>query len=73
MKQENGDRSPSPSLSVRAQVREVSTAESRALRDRQIAAVGRLLRRAALISKHGAPPAIEGDPQKPSRHQKRRR
>ncbi|MGC1164792.1 MAG: hypothetical protein WA862_01655 [Solirubrobacterales bacterium] len=71
MKQENRDQSPS--LSVRAQVREVSAAESRALRDRQIAAVGRLLRRAALISKHGAPPAIEGDPQKPSRRQKRRR
>ena len=64
---------PSPSLSVRGQVREVSAAESRALRDRQIAAVGRLLRRAALISKRDAPPAIEGDPQKASRRQKRRR
>jgi hypothetical protein len=46
-------RDPSSPLSIRARVREVSAAESRALRDRQIAAVGRLLRRAALISKHG--------------------
>jgi hypothetical protein len=44
--------SPSP-LSVKVDVREISAAKSRALRDRQIAAVGRLLRRAALISKHG--------------------
>ena len=49
-----GGRDPSSPLSIRAQVREVSAAESRDLRDRQIAAVGRLLRRAALISKHGA-------------------
>jgi hypothetical protein len=75
MKQENRNQSlsPSPSLSVRAQVREVSAAESRALRERQIAAVGRLLRRAALISKHGVSPAVEGDPQKPSGRQKQRR
>ncbi|HKB51260.1 MAG TPA: hypothetical protein VKC63_07510 [Solirubrobacterales bacterium] len=44
---------PSSALSIKARVREVSAAEGRALRDRQIAAVGRLLRRAALISKHG--------------------
>lgn len=73
MKQENHEQSPSPSLSIRAQVREFSAAESQALRDRQIAAVGRLLRRAALISKHNALSAIEGGPQKPSRRQKRRR
>jgi hypothetical protein len=72
MKPSGNDQSPS-SLSVKAQVREVSAAESQALRDRQIAAVGRLLRRAALISKHGAPPAIEEGPQNPSRRQKRRR
>lgn len=46
---------PSPlSLSVKVHVREISAAESRSLRDRQIAAVGRLLRGAALIAKQGA-------------------
>jgi hypothetical protein len=45
-----------PSLSVKGRVREIAAAESRALRERQIAAVGRLLRRAALISKHSAAP-----------------
>ena len=65
-----GDRDPS-SLLIRAQVREVSAAESRDLRDRQIAAVGRLLRRAALLSKHGGPSA--GSPPKGPRRGKRRR
>jgi hypothetical protein len=71
MKQSGRD--PSSSLSIRAQVREVSAAESRDLRDRQIAAVGRLLRRAALISKHGTPAAASGSPAKAQRRGKRRR
>ena len=68
-----GDRDPSSPLSIRAQVREVSAAESRDLRDRQIAAVGRLLRRAALLSKHGAPSAANGSPAKAPRRRKRKR
>lgn len=68
-----GDRDPSAPLSIRAQVREVSAAESRDLRDRQIAAVGHLLRRAALLSKHSAPPAANGSPAKAQRRRKRRR
>jgi hypothetical protein len=48
------DSGPPPSLSIQARVREVFAADDQALRDRQIAAVGRLLRRAASISKHGA-------------------
>jgi hypothetical protein len=71
MKQSGRDQSSS--LSIRAQVKEVSAAESRDLRDRQIAAVGRLLRRAALISKHGASSAANGSPAKASRRGKRRR
>jgi hypothetical protein len=67
MKSKGGD--PPSSLSIRARVREISAAESRDLRDRQIAAVGRLLRRAALIAKHGAPSSASGS----SRRQKRRR
>jgi hypothetical protein len=62
-----GDRDPSSPLSIRAQVREVSMTESRDLRDRQIAAVGRLLRRAALLSKHGAASAANGSPAKAQR------
>ncbi|HWM63546.1 MAG TPA: hypothetical protein VNP96_06090 [Solirubrobacterales bacterium] len=62
-----------PSLSVKGRVREIAAAESRALRDRQIAAVGRLLRRAALISKHGAAsPATRSSPPT-SRPRKRKR
>lgn len=68
-----GDRDPSSPLSIRAQVREVSAAESRDLRERQIAAVGRLLRRAALLSKHDTPPAASGSPSKAPRRGKRRR
>ncbi|MGV1047212.1 MAG: hypothetical protein ACOYD4_01630 [Solirubrobacterales bacterium] len=64
---------PSSSLSIRAKVKEVSATESRDLRDRQIAALGRLLRRAALLSKHGAPSPANGSPDKASRRGKRRR
>ena len=61
------------SLSVKGRVREIAAAESRALRERQIAAVGRLLRRAALISKHGdAPPRARSSPPA-SRPRKRKR
>jgi hypothetical protein len=63
------DRDPSSPLSIRARVRELSAAESRDLRDRQIAAVGRLLRRAAL----NAPSVANGSPSKASRRKKRRR
>jgi hypothetical protein len=66
-------RDPSSSLSIRAKVKEVSAAESRDLRDRQIAAVGRLLRRAALISKHGASSTANASPAKASRRRKGRR
>ena len=69
----SGDRDSSSALSIRAQVREVSAAESRDLRDRQIAAVGRLLRRAALLSMHGTPSAANGSPAKAPRRGKRRR
>ncbi len=67
------DRDPSSPLSIRAQVREVSAAESRDLRNRQIAAVGRLLRRAALLSKHGTPSVANGSPAKAQGRRKRRR
>ncbi len=61
------------SLSVKGRVREIAAAESRALRDRQIAAVGRLLRRAASISNHGdAPPKTRSSPSA-SRPRKRKR
>jgi hypothetical protein len=65
-------RDPSSSLSIRAKIREISAAESRDLRDRQIAALGRLLRRATLISKHGTPSAATESPAKASRRRKRR-
>lgn len=71
MKQSGRD--PSSSLSIRAKVKEVSAAESRDLRDRQIAAVGRLLRRATLLSKHSAPSAANGSQAKAPRRGKRRR
>jgi hypothetical protein len=62
-----------PSLSVKGRVREIAAAESRALRDRQIAAVGRLLRRAALISKHGAAPPTTRSSPPASRPRRRKR
>jgi hypothetical protein len=65
------DKQSSPA--IKAQIHQVSIDDSQALRDRQIAAVGRLLRRAALIRRRKISSAEEKPPSEASPRREPRR